>query len=139
VVFRPPLRLRKKADDNPNLCAYYVELRTPIGRREVAEKLIMRTLPTPGLTRLVLVVHGEDYEFRRNIFTGVTMTGEISITRDNWHAGMEFGKIEVLFFHLFDDSQKRINHRVSAQGRQMIQCIPECPSLISNLKYLWTY
>ena len=36
----------------------------------------MRTLPT--LTRLVLVVHGKDYEFRRNLFT----TSEILITRD---------------------------------------------------------
>ena len=78
MVFRPPPSLPQKAGDNPNLCAY-VELRTPIGRRKVAEKLIMRTLPT--LTRLVLVVHDNNYEFRRNLFTGV-ITGEILITRD---------------------------------------------------------
>ena len=39
----------------------------------------MRTLPT--LTRLVLVVHGNDYEFQRNLPTGV-ITGEVLITRD---------------------------------------------------------
>ena len=33
----------------------------------------MGTLPT--LTRLVLIVHRNDYEFRRNLFTGV-ITGE---------------------------------------------------------------
>jgi hypothetical protein len=78
LVYRPPPGLPEKAGDNPNLCAY-VELRTPMGRRKVAEKLIMRILPT--LTRLVLVVHGNDYEFRRNLFTGI-ITGEILITRD---------------------------------------------------------
>jgi hypothetical protein len=66
------------AGDNPNLCAY-VELRTRIGRRNVAEKLIMQNFPT--LTRLVLVVHGNDYEFRRNLHTGV-ITGGNLITRD---------------------------------------------------------
>ena len=81
--------LLEKAGDNLNLCLIYVELRTPISRRKVAEKLIMRTLPT--LTRLVLVAHGNDYEFRRNLFTGV-ITGEILITRnsDRAHAGMSF-------------------------------------------------
>ena len=78
LVFRPPPALPENAGDNPNLCAY-IELRTPIGRRKVAEKLIMRTLPT--LTRLVLIVHGNDYEFRRNLFTGV-ITRENLITRD---------------------------------------------------------
>ena len=69
------------AGDNPNVCAY-VELRSPIGRRRVAEKLMMQILPT--LTRLlVLVVHGKDYEFRRNLSTGVvTGDSEILITRD---------------------------------------------------------
>ena len=52
-----------------NFCAY-VELRTPISRK-ILKKL--RTLPT--LTRLVLVVHGKDYEIRRNIFTGVIIRG----------------------------------------------------------------
>ena len=51
--------------DNPNLCVY-VEL---------------QTWTLPSLTRLVLVVHGKDYEFRRNLFTGV-VTGENLITRD---------------------------------------------------------
>ena len=46
---------------NPNFWAY-VELRASIGRRKVAEKLIMQTLPK--LPPLVLVV-------RRNLFTGV--------------------------------------------------------------------
>ena len=74
MVFRPPPGLPKEADDDdPNLCAY-VELQTPIGRREVAEKLMMRILPT--LTRLILVVHENNYEFKRNLYTGV-ITGEI--------------------------------------------------------------
>ena len=73
LVFRPPPGL-----PNPNLCAY-VELRSPIGRRRVAEKLIKQSLPT--LTRLVLVVHGNDYEFRKDLHTGV-ISGEILITRD---------------------------------------------------------
>ena len=81
LVFRPPPGLPKMVGDNPNLCAY-VELRSPIGRRRVAEKLMMQILPT--LTRLlVLVVHGKDYEFRRNLSTGVvTGDSEILITRD---------------------------------------------------------
>ena len=78
LVFRPPPGLPKEADDSPNLCAY-IELRTPIGRRKIAEKLMMRTLPT--LTRLVLVVHGNDYEFQRNLNTGV-ITGEKLIDRN---------------------------------------------------------
>ena len=49
-------------------CAY-VELRTPISRLKVKILKKLRTLPT--LTRLVLIVHGKDYEIRRNIFTGV--------------------------------------------------------------------
>ena len=82
LVFRPPpgLPKSKMAGDNPSLwqCAY-VQLRTPIGRRRVAKKLL--TEKFPGLTRLVLVVHGKDYEFRRNLHTGV-ITGEVLITRD---------------------------------------------------------
>ena len=39
LVFRPPPGLPELAGDNPNLCAY-VELRTPIGRRKVAGKLM---------------------------------------------------------------------------------------------------
>ena len=73
LVFRPP-----PVDRKSNLCAY-VELRTPIGRRRAAEKLMMEILST--LTRLVFVVHGKDYEFRRNLSTGV-ITGEVLITRN---------------------------------------------------------
>jgi hypothetical protein len=74
LVFRPPPANRKS-----NLCAY-VELRTPIGRRRAAKKL-MQIFST--LTQLVLVrvVHGKDYEFRRNLSTGV-ITREILITRN---------------------------------------------------------
>lgn len=79
MVFRPPPGLLKKDGDNPNLCAY-IELRTPIGRRRVAEKLIMRTLPT--LTRLVFIVHGNDYEFRKNSFTGVISGEKKLLARD---------------------------------------------------------
>jgi hypothetical protein len=82
LVFRPPpgLPKSKMAGNNPSLlhCAY-VELRTPIGRRRVAEKLFMECLP--NLTRLVLVVHRKDYEFRRNLHSGI-ITGEILITRN---------------------------------------------------------
>ena len=67
LVFRPPPGLPKKDDDNPNLCTY-VELRTPIGRRKVAEKLIMRTLPTH--TRFMRTTNSEG------------TYGEILITRD---------------------------------------------------------
>lgn len=55
LVFRPP-----PADTSNRICAY-VELRTAIGRRKFTEKLMVRTLPT--ITRLVLVVHGNDYEY----------------------------------------------------------------------------
>ena len=84
LVFRPPPGLPKfqMACDNrgPNLhhCAY-VELRTSNGRRRVAEKIFKKRLPT--LTRLVFVLHGEDYEFRRNLHSGI-ITGEILINRD---------------------------------------------------------
>ena len=53
-------------------CAY-VELRTPISRLKVNILKKLRTLPT--LTQLILVVHGKDYEIRRNIFTGVIIRG----------------------------------------------------------------
>jgi hypothetical protein len=66
------------AGDNPNLCAY-IELRTQTGRRKFAERLMMRDFPI--LTRLVLIVHGNDYEFRRDLHTGL-ITGENLITRD---------------------------------------------------------
>jgi hypothetical protein len=84
LIFRPPPSLPEKAGDsdwdNPNFCAF-VELRTPMGRRKVAEKLFMRTLP--ALTRLVLVVHGNDYEFQRNlVIPNGVITGEFLITRD---------------------------------------------------------
>jgi hypothetical protein len=77
LVFRPPPGLRKMFLD-PDLCAF-VELRSSIGRRVIAKKLFTKSLPE--LTRLVLVVHGKDYEFRRNLSTGV-ITGEILITRN---------------------------------------------------------
>ena len=66
--------------DNPSLrhCAY-VQLRTPIGRRRVAEKLFMEIFP--ALTRLVLIVHRKDYEFRRDLNSGI-ITRENLITRD---------------------------------------------------------
>ena len=67
-----------EADDNTNLCAY-VELQTTVGRRQVAEKLMMRVFPT--LTRLIFVVHEDDYEFQRNLDTGV-ITGGKMIDRD---------------------------------------------------------
>ena len=70
-------------DDNPNFChGAYVELRTQTGRRKFPEKLIMRDFPI--LTQLVFVVHGNDYEFRRNLHTGV-MTRENLITRVPTH------------------------------------------------------
>ena len=78
LVFRPPPGLPKMVGDNPNLCAY-VELRSPIGRRRVAEKLIKQILPT--LYRLVLLVHGKNYEFRWDP-SAYDVTGEILITRD---------------------------------------------------------
>ena len=68
------------AGDNPNHCAY-VELRSPIGRRRVAKKLIMEILPT--ISRLVLIVHGENYEFRWNS-SADDVTEETLIT---WDAG----------------------------------------------------
>ena len=68
------------AGDNPNHCAY-VELRSPIGRRRVAKKLIMKILPT--ISRLVLIVHGNSYEFRWNP-SADDVTEEILIT---WDAG----------------------------------------------------
>ena len=73
-----PSRSAPEASDNPNLCAY-VGLRTQVGCRKVAEKLIMQTSPT--ITRLVLIVHENDYEFRRSLNTGV-ITGENLITRN---------------------------------------------------------
>ncbi|KAF8804868.1 hypothetical protein BYT27DRAFT_7340022 [Phlegmacium glaucopus] len=63
--------------DDPNLCAY-VTLRTSNGRREVAKE-IMRMLQR--LTRLVFVDHEYDYEFRRDLKTGI-ITGEKLIILD---------------------------------------------------------
>ena len=54
----------------------------------------MRTLPT--LTRLVFIVHGKDYEFRKNLFTGVITGEKILISRG--YTGMGFGKINLIFF-----------------------------------------
>ena len=68
------------AGDNPNHCAY-VELRSPIGRRRVAKKLIMEILPT--ISRLVLIVHEKNYEFRWDP-SADDVTEETLIT---WDAG----------------------------------------------------
>ena len=78
LVFRPPPGLPKFKGLSLHHCAY-VELRSPNGRRRVAEKIFKKCLPT--LTRFVLVVHGKDYEFRRNLHSGI-ITGEFLITRD---------------------------------------------------------
>ena len=82
LVFRPPpgLPKSKMVGDNPsNYHCAYVQLRTPTGRHRFAMKLFKESITT--LTRLVLVVHGKDYEFRRNLQTGI-VTGECLITRD---------------------------------------------------------
>ena len=77
LILRPPPRLPRKSGDDPNLCAY-VNLRTIVGRRKTVEN-IMETFKT--LTRLVLIVHDQDYEFRRDLETGI-ITKEESITLD---------------------------------------------------------
>lgn len=55
LVLRPPGPPKQTGD---NLTCAYVKLRTSIGRRKAAQK-IMLTLQT--LTRLVLIVHKHDY------------------------------------------------------------------------------
>ncbi|KAF8817192.1 hypothetical protein BYT27DRAFT_7153851 [Phlegmacium glaucopus] len=77
LVLRPPPRLPINTGDDPNLCAY-VKLRTADGRRKAAEKM-MKILQT--LTRLVFVDHEYDYEFRRDLKSGI-ITGEELITLD---------------------------------------------------------
>ncbi|KAF8805074.1 hypothetical protein BYT27DRAFT_7258659 [Phlegmacium glaucopus] len=71
VLRFPPL------PDDPNLCAYII-LRTSKGRRKVAEK-IMNAFKT--LTRLVFVDHECDYDFRRDLKSGI-VTREALITLD---------------------------------------------------------
>ena len=77
LVLRPPPRLPRKSGDDPNLCAY-VNLRTTVGRRKTV-KNIMETFK--ALTRLVLIIHDHDYEFRRDLKTGI-ITKEELITSD---------------------------------------------------------
>ena len=90
--FSSSSRFTQKTGDNSNLCAY-IELRNPSGRRKAAEKLIMRTLPT--LTRLVFIVHGNDYEFRKNLFTGVITGEKFLISRD----AQEWALVKLFFIY----------------------------------------
>ena len=81
LVLRPSPRLPRKSGDDPNLCAY-VNLRTTVGRRKTVEN-IMETFKT--LTRLVLVVHGYDYEIRRDLKTGIIAEEElITLDKQEW-------------------------------------------------------
>ena len=81
LVLRPPPRLPRKSGDDPSLCAY-VNLRTTAGRRKTA-KDIMETFK--GLTRLVLIVHDHDYEFRRDLMTDIiTKEKLIILDKQEW-------------------------------------------------------
>lgn len=83
VLFRSAKKKKKKLVINPNLCAY-VELRTPIDRRKVAEKLNNANLTTTNTIQSVLVVHGNDYEFRWEPIYWYSNRGKFDYTRDTW-------------------------------------------------------